>query len=135
MEACKNCKGAQRRIKNPFKHLQLFLQSKFHCRCLTGFWICLSYSLSSRRPMKDTEQWKKSSEGVFKNFAKFTGKQPCQCLFFNKVTVAELRSAKMIIKDHKRWSDISFIKEYPKYPILYLYLQKFLKLILQIQLL
>ena len=54
--------GAQRRIKNPFKHLQLFLQSKFHCRCLTGFWICLSYSLSSPRTMRDTEQWKKSSE-------------------------------------------------------------------------
>ena len=74
-------------------------------------------------------------KGVLKNFAKFTGKHPCQGLFFNQVTVAELRSAKMIIKDHKRWSDIFFIKEYPKHPILYLYLQKFLKLILQIQLL
>ena len=73
-------------------------------------------------------------KGVLKNFAKFTGKHPCQGLFFNQVTVAELRSAKMIIKDHKRWSDIFFIKEYPKHPILYLYLQKFLKLILQIQL-
>ena len=41
-------------------------------------------------------------KGAFKNFAKFTGKQPCQGLFCNKVTVAELRSAKMIIKDHKR---------------------------------
>ena len=41
-------------------------------------------------------------KGVLKNFAKFTGKHPCQGLFFNQVTVAELRSAKMIIKDHKR---------------------------------
>ena len=93
-----------------------------------------------------TEQWKETRHKTRKKTKLLglitdkttrgvTGKQPCQGLFFNKVTVAELRSAKMIIKDHKRWSDISFIKEYPKHPILYLYLQKFLKLILQIQLL
>ena len=26
-----------------------------------------------------------ATRGVLRNFAKFTGKSPCQCLFFNKV--------------------------------------------------
>ena len=43
--------------------------------------------------------------GVFRNFAKFTGKHLCQSFFFNKV--AGLKPAKFLrtpfLKEHLRW--------------------------------
>ena len=56
--------------------------------CVNKFRV---YQKNTKLPSPQTSKLQQqSSGGVFKNFAKFTGKQLCQSLFFNKVAGLEV---------------------------------------------
>ena len=58
--------------------------------CVNKFRV---YQKNTKLPSPQTSKLQQqSSGGVLKNFAKFTGKQLCQSLFFNKVAGLEVNN-------------------------------------------